>query len=181
MTPKIIIVSGLPGAGKTTLGRKIARKLGFPFFHKDGIREILFENFSQSQTDDTKSIQAASYDVLYAIAREIVSAGDSAVLESNFEEQFDTPRFLALQEKFNCTLIQIYCQIDEKVAFNRFKERAQRGDRHPSHSTHQTFESFKKSLLDNRQYHLKLPGITVDTTTLEGVNLEEIITKIEQF
>jgi adenylate kinase family enzyme len=38
----LVLISGSPGAGKTTLGAKIAQELGLPFINKDGIKELLF-------------------------------------------------------------------------------------------------------------------------------------------
>ena len=38
-----IVVSGLPGSGKSTLGQQLATALGLPFLDKDTILERLFE------------------------------------------------------------------------------------------------------------------------------------------
>ena len=46
---RLIIISGLPASGKTTLGRELAKLLGFQFIDKDDILESLFaenQNFS---------------------------------------------------------------------------------------------------------------------------------------
>jgi 2-phosphoglycerate kinase len=41
--PLLVIITGPPAAGKTTLGRQLAGALSLPFIHKDGIKEILFD------------------------------------------------------------------------------------------------------------------------------------------
>ncbi len=33
--PCIIIITGLPGTGKTTLGKRLSENLAVPFFYKD--------------------------------------------------------------------------------------------------------------------------------------------------
>jgi predicted kinase len=39
----LIVITGLPGTGKTTLGRKLAEELALPFISKDDIKELLFD------------------------------------------------------------------------------------------------------------------------------------------
>src|SRR4051812_24933063 len=41
MRPAIVLVSGAPGAGKTTLARPLAAALGFALLSKDHIKETL--------------------------------------------------------------------------------------------------------------------------------------------
>lgn len=39
--PTLLLMSGLPGCGKTTLGREVARRLGVPIFAKDRFQSLL--------------------------------------------------------------------------------------------------------------------------------------------
>jgi shikimate kinase len=39
----LVVVSGLPGSGKTTLGRRLAQALNLPLIDKDDILDRLFE------------------------------------------------------------------------------------------------------------------------------------------
>lgn len=57
--PLIILITGLPCTGKTTLGYKLAKRYSLPFVHKDGIKELLFEI-------DTTDFAAIDYSGLYA-------------------------------------------------------------------------------------------------------------------
>jgi len=42
--PLLIIISGPPGTGKTTLGKRMANELHLPFVNKDSIKELLFDH-----------------------------------------------------------------------------------------------------------------------------------------
>lgn len=43
MSRRFVVVSGLPAAGKTTLGRALAEELDLPLVDKDDLLESLFE------------------------------------------------------------------------------------------------------------------------------------------
>ena len=60
-----VLVVGSPGSGKTTLGRRIADDLRFPFLNKDGIKESLFDNLGWSDREWSKRLGVASYAILY--------------------------------------------------------------------------------------------------------------------
>ncbi|MFZ4462043.1 MAG: AAA family ATPase [Patescibacteria group bacterium] len=44
MKSLLIIITGLPCTGKTTLGRKLAEELRLPFVSKDDFKELLFDD-----------------------------------------------------------------------------------------------------------------------------------------
>lgn len=43
---KIVLVSGAPGAGKTTIAQPLAEALGFPLLSKDHIKETLYDSLN---------------------------------------------------------------------------------------------------------------------------------------
>lgn len=48
-----MVVSGSPGAGKSTLAGPLASKLGFPLLSKDIIKETLFDQLGHVDDDKT--------------------------------------------------------------------------------------------------------------------------------
>lgn len=154
--PLLIIITGVPGAGKTTLGKKLAQMLRLPFIHKDGIKEVLFDKLGNNLSNETKTVQSLSYDLLYCFLASCLRAGNSLIIESNFMDNFDTPKIKALQKEFDFQIFQILCVVDEKIAFNRFSARAGTNERHPGHNDHQKLEEFKQALVEGRKYKLNL-------------------------
>jgi shikimate kinase len=51
MTSSLIIISGLPCTGKTTLGRKLAQDLSLPLICRDSIKESLFDSLGYSDRE----------------------------------------------------------------------------------------------------------------------------------
>ncbi|CAN5725036.1 AAA family ATPase [soil metagenome] len=177
MTPYLILVTGLPCTGKTTLGRRIAKELGLPFVHKDGIKEALFEHLGWSDRAWSKQLGRASAELLYYFAEIEVSVGHSLVIESNFDPIFATPKFQALKARYDFTPIQIQCKADGDVLFRRFQARSESGERHPGHGDHLNYAEFKTVLLQGQLNHLALGGpvIELDTTDFQQIDYVGLI------
>jgi hypothetical protein len=82
MPRQIVLVSGPPGAGKTTLAVPLAAQLGFPLLTKDTIKEAIWDAFDPSPADLawSRRIGGAAMRVLWAVA----ACCPQAVLEANF-------------------------------------------------------------------------------------------------
>jgi ATPase family associated with various cellular activities (AAA) len=46
--PRVVLITGLPGTGKTTVGRRIADHFGWPFITKDAFKELIFNGLGWS-------------------------------------------------------------------------------------------------------------------------------------
>jgi glucokinase len=82
--PLAVLVNGLPGSGKTTLARAVARHLGQPLFSKDVIKEthadvLGTEQAGWPQRRWNAAIGAAASEAMWAL---LADAPAGAVLES---------------------------------------------------------------------------------------------------
>ena len=96
----LIIVSGPPGAGKTTLARRIAKELGLPLFARDDIKELLFDTLGWSDRQWSRKLGLASWKLLYHLLEEMLKANQSLVVESNFRKELASQELSALQCKY---------------------------------------------------------------------------------
>jgi predicted kinase len=179
--PLLIIVTGPPCTGKTTLGRKLAVELHLPFVNKDGIKETLFESLGWRDREWSKKLGRASISLLYYFIETQLEAGRSFIVESNFKAEFATLEFLALKQKYNFEPFQILCQTDGQVLFQRFKERFASGKRHPGHVDHLNSDEFKETLLEGNGQILDIGGevFEVDTTDFEKIDYKGLLKAIE--
>ena len=66
----IIVVSGTPGSGKTTLARQLAIALELPLISKDVIKEALYDTLGTGDLELSRRFGAASHRIMSALARD---------------------------------------------------------------------------------------------------------------
>jgi predicted kinase len=123
MKRKIVLVSGAPGAGKTTLALPLAARLGWPLITKDHIKETLFDAMGGvgGDLDESRRFGAGAMETLWALAARC----PHVVLEANFRPQsaYERERLAALGGR----VVEIYCTCPQSEAIRRFKARGAAG------------------------------------------------------
>jgi predicted kinase len=176
----VIVITGPPCAGKTTIARRVAERFSLPWTGKDMVKELLFDTLGWKDREWSKKLSKASVVVLFRFLEAQVAARCSCIVESNFKAEYDTARFLDLRGRYGFDLVQIDCICDGQVLFERFKRRAESGERHPGHSDHSSYNEFREMLLRGRSEPLKIGGrrIEIDTTDLEGIDYQALFAEI---
>ena len=78
---KLIVFSGLPGTGKSTLAESVAKQQRVPVFAKDWLEASLLSN-GLMPTITEKPLGFASYDLLTTLAERQLMLGQSVILDS---------------------------------------------------------------------------------------------------
>lgn len=172
----IVIITGLPCTGKTTLGQFLSPRLGLPFLSKDAIKESLFDSIGWSDRAWAKKLGVAAYRIFDYFIEQTLRVDGSIILESNFKPQFDTSKFQRWQADYGFRAVQIECFANGDVLFERFKARALSGARHPGHDDANNLDEFKTVLAPGKSGFLNIDGrrIEVDTTDFSAVDYEAI-------
>ena len=181
--PLLIIVSGPSCTGKTTLAQKISEKFDIPFITKDGIKELLFKDLGWSDREWSKKLGVASYSILHYFLDSVLSVKKPLIIESNFKPEFESKEILDRITKYDYLPLQVMCQCDGQILFERFKKRSESGTRHPGHCDTSNYDEFKDLLLKGKFEPLNIGGEVVifDSTDLNNLDYDSIFNKINEF
>lgn len=170
---RILLVSGPPGSGKTTLARPLAERLGFALLTKDDIKETLFTTLDGAPGDleFSRRIGAAAMELLWALAPHC----PQVLLEANFRthSEHERGKITALIAQ-GAQIVEICCRIPREVASRRFAERAQQERHHPAHML---AEMLPERMAEYEQPFGLSPLIEVDT--LNPVDIEALAGRVE--
>ncbi len=124
--PRRVVVTGLPGSGKSTLGRTLADRIGFAVCDKDDYLEMLFE--STEEAAGTRSVLSRRADDDFTSAAELLP---EVVLISFWRRPelsltSGTPTEWLSE---SAAVVEVFCECSVGVAVRRFRSR-QRHERH---------------------------------------------------
>jgi predicted kinase len=120
---KIIIFSGLPGTGKSSLAEAIGRVLSIPVFAKDWLEATLLRS-GLTPTSEDRSLGFAGYELLTILAERQLMLGQCVILDSVAASQSIRSTWRQLSEQYGAgwRVIECVCS-DESLHRLRLKDR----------------------------------------------------------
>jgi shikimate kinase len=105
---ELLALVGMPGSGKSTIGRQLARRIGWDFRDSDGVIETRIDGsirsfFEREGEDRFREIESAVIGELSGLDRTVLATGGGAVL------RVDNRRVL----RERCHVVYLRCSPDE--------------------------------------------------------------------
>jgi hypothetical protein len=125
---RFVVISGLPGSGKTTLGRRLATALGFPLLDKDEILEALFDSLGVGDAAWRNRLSRSADVVLQRLADQTSGAVLASFWrhsQASGESGTPTGWLSSLSGK----VVEVHCACSPAIAAERFAARK----RHDGH------------------------------------------------
>ena len=179
----MVIVTGAPGTGKTTLSKKLSERYSIPLVAKDEIKELLFDSIGIGDRQWSLQLSKASYNLLFNFIAKLLMTNNPFIVEGNFYNGEATENFLKLKSITDFKVLQIQCYTEPETLYERYKARDSSGERHQGH-IHQLpeFHEYKTKVFDSKCYRLDIDNsvyIDLDTTHFESVDYAQLFSDIE--
>jgi predicted kinase len=170
--PALLLVTGPPAAGKTTIAAALAERLDLPLLAKDTLKEALAGPLGVIEQAGSRRLGAAVFELLAALTRELLVHGVSLAVEGNFDRA--SPLFHDLPP---ACIVQVYVSASPEVLHGRLLTRD--ANRHPVHYDREAADEIVASVLAGRFAPLPLDGALVQVETTEWPEIASIIAKVE--
>ena len=150
--PRLILVGGLPGSGKSTIAAAVAARIGADCIASDILRKELAgaepgERFTAGVGAGVygAGMTELTYRELLVQAERLLRAGRSVVLDATFARAIDRRRATALARAVGGVLVAVQCRCSVKVARRRLESRRRPGYAGPSDAGWEVYRAMRST------------------------------------
>jgi predicted kinase len=160
-TPTLVVVSGPPASGKTTLAHALAQAIPCPAVCRDEIKEgMVHADGRDFQAGPGDPLTVRTVPVFFEVLRVLVAAGVTVVAEAAFQDSLWRQGIEPLAERVRLRII--HCTVEDTVARERLNRmRPAHADRSPAAlkalAGERPFQGFER-------ISIPAPSIVVETT-----------------
>lgn len=170
--PLLVVVTGMPSSGKTTVAEGLAARLSLPLIAKDEIKESLYESIGADDVAASARLGAAAYALIFGLARTMLGSGVPLIVEANFfrDQEGD---FASLPEH---RLAQVHCHAPLPVLLDRYAGRS----RHAGHQDAEKIKELPARFESGAHSALVLTGELIQLDTTDIVDLDALAERIRK-
>ncbi len=175
--PRLILVTGRPGSGKSSLTHALAHAIGCQPICRDELKEELIRSARGPSLSDSAANQLV-YDLFFDAIAEQLGRGIHVLAEAAFQHKLWVPRLTPLLSLASTRII--VCHVSSELARSRRIARAksdpQRERFHPDEVVRADQEGRALPVGEYDPPHLGVPTLTVDTSDGYVPCFEQVVT-----
>lgn len=191
----VIVLTGMPATGKSTICKALAEHFGYPVVEKDAIKEEMFDTVGFTCYAQKRALDHAANGVVIHMVEQILKADGSVIVDNNFDD-ISGKRFTALLEQYAPLCACVFLHGDPDVLHQRYTLRDNAHARHLGHVLQEhypprpgdslyytmTREEFREKFMKRGMDSFRCPGqrLEIDTTDLTAVHPEQIVEQVEK-
>lgn len=116
--PALIVVSGLPGTGKSYFCRQLASRTPLLILESDYLRKVLFPQPTYTVEESAKLFKA-----LHGLISELLCQGISMALDATNLEEKNREKLYSIAERAGARLVVVQVETSPSLAKQRMEER----------------------------------------------------------
>ena len=144
--PRFIMVSGLPGAGKSYFCKKLVERLPFLILESDALRETLFSPPTYSLAERSRLFRSLHHLIEGLLKQRIPLVLDATNLSERYRE-----RLYNIADRLNVKLIVVRIEAPPNLVYKRLKARTE--ERKPKVNSDADWAVYQKMMPNMQKIH----------------------------
>lgn len=193
---KIIILTGMPAAGKSTIAAKLSDAFKLPILEKDNLKEGLFDTLGFENYPQKRKLDHAANAVLLRCAEALIKQQVPTIIDNNFDTA-SGEQLNKLVTDYDCDCLTIFLGGNTDVFYERYVERDRLHLRHLGHILQEHYPPREGDCLDYTMtreefaekfekrgmgsFQCKGERIEIDATYPEKVDVDALIEQVRAF
>lgn len=116
--PYLLVVTGRPGAGKTTFAQALGTEICMPVISRDRIKEGYVHTFGKKHTELGPDTNLQATRIFFDTLMGLIENGVSVIAEAAFQHRIWSEMLAPFMDK--ARIVMLICAVDGEVALQRF-------------------------------------------------------------
>jgi predicted kinase len=154
--PGFVVVTGLPGTGKSYFCRKLAERAPFCIVESDALRKVLFSFPSYSQEESARLFAAC-----HALIGQLLQEGIPVILDATNLSEYHREHLYAISDRTKAKLVLVRVEAPPELVYQRLEARNS-GMAHPEDKSDADLEIYSR--MKSRVDRIRRNHLVVDTS-----------------
>ncbi|MCX5195739.1 ATP-binding protein [Streptomyces sp. NBC_00249] len=163
--PTLVVVSGPPATGKSTLARVLGTQLGCPTIIRDEIKQGVVMNSPDHRPDRDDPLNIPAWETFFNTITVLLKGGVTVVAEAAFQDRLWRPGLEPLLDLADIRVVR--CAAPTSTIVDRITERARTDSHRVAHGDTALLADTEAGAYDPAQFvpiSLDVPTLVVDTS-----------------
>lgn len=169
--PFLVMVSGLPGTGKSHFCRKLAERVPLAILESDALRRVLFPSPGYGPAESAHLFRA-----IHSLIEQLLREGRPLVLDATNLSERNREHLYSIAGRFNAKLVIVQTKAQPELVRQRLETRAQTQQR--DDSSEADWSVYQK--MQPAQERIKRNHFVVDTSRDIEPVMDKIVRELER-
>ena len=170
-TPALVVVSGLPGSGKSHFCRRLTARHPIARLESDALRKALFGQPTHSPEESGRLFAA-----LHCVLDRLLGAGVSALLDATNLREAHRRQLYSIADRHGAKLVLVSLRAPAAVVEERLAARTRRAD--PADLSEAGLEVYER--MRDQDEPIGRPHIVVDTSADTELAIDAVLRQLEE-